>query len=407
MNVEKYRKVRERSVALTEPLENEDFVVQSMPDASPVKWHLAHTTWFFETFVLKPHASNYQTPNAAYAVLFNSYYNGVGEQFPRERRGVVSRPTVSQVLEWRALVDEKMLEVLESPSDEISMLVEIGLNHEEQHQELLLTDVKHALVENPAFEKYCERSKVSKPVEQTWLAIPSGISSVGYDGEAFHFDNEGPAHDTLIGDVSMSNRLVTNRDFIAFMEDGGYEQHDLWLSDGWYWVNDNDVRSPLYWHQRDQSWFVNCLSGTHPVELDAPVTHVSFFEADAYARWANARLPTEFEWEVFANHIDASWGTTMDDRECRPTAGIETASADSLFGSCWEWTSSAYRPYPGYRAVAGALGEYNGKFMNGLYVLKGGSCATPKEHIRPTYRNFFGPDKQWQFTGIRLAKDHG
>lgn len=421
--METYQRVRRRTEALCAPLATEDFVLQSMPDASPARWHLAHTTWFFETFLLVPHLPGYTPHEPGYEYLFNSYYNGVGAQFPRHLRGALSRPTVAEIFGWRAKVDDAMSQLLASDLEpSVRDLVTTGINHEQQHQELLLTDIKHALSQNPLDPAWdgCLALPQSTPRQPGVVHFDGGVVEVGDDGHGFHFDNEGPRHSALLQPFALSTQLVTNADWLCFMEDGGYETHDLWLSDGWALVQDNHWRAPLYW-RRDHSagrtpekpahggvrqWTCFTLGGRRPIDPAAPVVHISFFEADAYARWAGARLPTEFEWEHAAATVDA-WDGTFQGDVPHPV-GAPSPIQDGLchmFGEVWEWTASPYRPYPGYAPAPGALGEYNGKFMNGSYVLRGGSCATPRDHIRATYRNFFGPDKRWQFAGMRLAYD--
>ena len=413
----RYAAVRQRTVLLCEPLTIEDHMVQSMPDASPLRWHLAHTTWFFETFVLVPHAPGYVPVNPRYAYLFNSYYNGVGDQFPRTRRGTQSRPTVAQIHTWRRRVDEAMMALLGgSPSDEVLRTTVIGIHHEEQHQELMVTDIKHGLMTNPMWPVYRQDAaqvpQSRPPQPATGMQLDAGFASFGHAKDTFCFDNETPAHKAWTPPFGLDGELVTNRQWLEFMGDGGYTQHALWLSDGWSVVQERGWQAPLYWVSQPQDgcqrWLELTLAGARPVDLDAPVAHISFFEADAFARWAGARLPTEFEWERAAAAAGAKPnGTMLDDGVLHPVgASVDDFSGlRHMFGEVWEWTSSAYRPYPGYCPLPGALGEYNGKFMNGQYVLKGGSCATGRDHIRATYRNFFAPDKRWQFTGMRLARD--
>lgn len=416
---DRYRAVRARTEALAAPLGPEDQMVQSMPDASPTRWHRAHTTWFFETFVLEPHLPGYQSPHPLYRTLFNSYYNGVGEQWDRHRRGILSRPTVAEVGAWRARVDRAMLELLAGADAALRAtldpLIEIGLNHEQQHQELIVTDIKHGLLQNPLDPVY--RPEAAAPVPHApragWVDFVGGTVSVGHIGAGFHFDNEGPAHRVLLEPYALSGELVTNGEFRAFVEAGGYSTPQLWLSDGWATAQAEGWRAPLYWIEDGGRWRQRTLGGRRELDDGAPVTHVSFFEADAYARFVGKRLPTEFEWEHAARTAQpAADGTFADDDagalgplhpvgRAAPTHG----GLRHLLGEVWEWTQSAYLPYPRYRAPADALGEYNGKFMNGQRVLRGGSCATPRDHVRITYRNFFQPEKRWQFTGIRLADD--
>ncbi|MCP4806360.1 MAG: ergothioneine biosynthesis protein EgtB [Proteobacteria bacterium] len=399
--------VRRRTEALTAPLSPEDCTAQSMDDASPARWHLAHTTWFFETFVLKPHQEGFTPRDPRYEVVFNSYYNGVGEQFPRPLRGTLSRPSVSEIMAWRREVDAGVAALLQRGDPVVERLVRIGLHHEQQHQELVLTDIKHALCTSPLDPVY--RSDLALGPAVSGEAGPGRTSgeeivAIGFDGDGFHFDNERPVHRALLGPHRLAGELVTNAEWIAFIEDGGYGRHELWLSDGWgvcqCW------EAPLYWRKVDGVWHTMTLGGLRPVVGREPVTHVSFFEADAYARWAGARLPTEAEWEHAARGAPTD-GTFVEDDALHPVGAVSDlhSGCRHLLGEVWEWTTTPYRPYPGYVAPPGAVGEYNGKFMNGQYVLRGGSCATPRDHIRSTYRNFFQPEKRWQFSGVRLARD--
>ncbi|TAG81728.1 MAG: ergothioneine biosynthesis protein EgtB [Betaproteobacteria bacterium] len=387
--IARYRRTRQATEAIAAPLSAEDCQVQSMPDASPIKWHLAHTTWFFETFVISPHLASYRSLNDTFKILFNSYYNGIGEKHPRAQRGMLSRPSLEEIYRYRAHVDQALLGWLEAhqPDSSITALLLLGFNHEEQHQELMLTDLKHMLSMNPLDPIY--RADGPHPAdaalaETRWLSFDGGLTDIGYDGRGdFAFDNELPRHQALVHPYRLADRLVTNGEYLAFINDGGYGNHALWLSDGWDWVCQNSVSAPLYWRSLDTGCHSFTLEGMRPLSLSSPVCHVSLYEADAFARWCGARLPTEFEWE----HAIRSGG-----------------QLDQVQDSVWQWTSSAYLPYPGFAPAAGAVGEYNGKFMNQQYVLRGGSCATPRGHSRASYRNFFQPDKRWQFTGIRLAK---
>jgi ergothioneine biosynthesis protein EgtB len=398
----RYRAVRARTQALAAPLSAEDCALQSMPDASPVKWHLAHTTWFFETFVVAPTLAGYAAFDPAYRVLFNSYYQAVGAQHPRPERGLLSRPSLDDVLAYRAHVDEAIAACFEHGIDaSLDARIELGINHEEQHQELILTDVLHLLSRNPLQPSYeareqpaCERS------ELRWIRYRSGVANIGHLGNAFAFDNESPRHRVWVEAFELASRPVTNGEYAAFIADGGYRRPELWLAIGWDLVQSEGWQAPLYWRRSGDDWQAFTLEGLRALDGHASVEHLSYFEADAYAHWAGARLPTEFEWEAVAARgreaaaIDA-WS---------PAA---RAGGSSLrHGDVWEWTSSAYAPYPGYRAAPGALGEYNGKFMCGQYVLRGGSHASPPGHVRITYRNFFPPHARWQFTGVRLARDH-
>jgi ergothioneine biosynthesis protein EgtB len=408
---EHYRAVRAFTTALCEPLEIEDYVAQSMTEASPVKWHIAHTTWFFEQFVLGPLVDGYRPYHPDYAFQFNSYYNAVGDRVARPIRGLMTRPSVEDVRRYRAHVDDAMLGLLakaEGPAgDRTRSLVEIGLNHEQQHQELLLTDLKHLLSLNPLQPVYHELSAVvAETPPMKWIGFEEGLRWIGHDGNGFAYDNEGPRHRQFVEAFEIADRLVTNREYLRFMEDGGYERAELWLDDGWAAVAAHGWKAPLYWAQQDGAWSVFSLAGRRPLDLDEPVGHVSLYEAAAFAEWAGARLPTEAQWETAASGQPIA-GNLADARRFHPaTCSADTSgSLRQLFGDVWEWTRSPYAPYPGYRPAAGALGEYNGKFMCSQFVLRGGSCATHSTHVRPTYRNFFYPGARWQFTGIRLARD--
>ena len=409
-----YRAVRRATERLCEPLAVEDYVVQSMPDASPAKWHLAHTTWFFETLVLKPALPGYQPFSAQFAYLFNSYYYTLGPQFSRPHRGLITRPTVAEVRQYRAHVDHHMSALLDHaerlgtslPED----VVVLGLHHEQQHQELILTDLKHLLSCNPLRPIYVDTpSYPARPAPLLeWIEYPEGLREVGHEGAGFAFDNETPRHRVFLERFQLGSRLVTCGEYRAFMEDRGYERPELWLSDGWKVVQERGWRAPLYWEREGDAWYAFTLGGYRPVVDAEPVTHVSLYEADAYARWAGARLPTEAEWEVAAADAPIA-GNFVEDGNRHPipiaaASAASTASPAQLFGDVWEWTQSPYTPYPGFRPTEGALGEYNAKFMANQYVLRGGSCATPRSHIRATYRNFFPADVRWQFAGIRLAR---
>ncbi len=410
--LDRYRGVRSWTGKLAGPLEVEDYVVQSMEDASPVRWHLAHTTWFFETFVMPAAWSDYRSSHPQYSYLFNSYYVQAGERYPRPRRGLVTRPTVREVYEYRAEVDRRMEALLESEDDEtvgrVAALVELGLHHEQQHQELILTDLKHAFSFNPLFPVYQPRtvSEVPAPPKMGWIGFEAGVREIGHSGQGFCFDNEMPRHRVFCEAFQLADRLVTNAEYLRFMEDGGYRRPELWLNEGWQTAADQQWDSPLYWRRVDSGWHSFTLSGFRPVEPSEPVCHVSHFEADAYARWAGARLPTEQEWEVAADGL-APRGNLAETCNFHPVAAEASAEGgfSQLFGDVWEWTQSSYLGYPGYRPMEGALGEYNGKFMSRQVVLRGGSCATPASHIRATYRNFFPPTARWQFSGIRTARD--
>jgi ergothioneine biosynthesis protein EgtB len=402
---QRFHSVRQRSLALSAELSAEDLMVQSMPDASPGKWHLAHTTWFFEQFVLARNAS-YRPRDAAWQVLFNSYYQSVGAMHARPQRGLLSRPSLVQVLDYRRSIDAAVDELIATGGDEsLPALIELGLNHEQQHQELLLTDIKHAFWSNPLRPAYSSQP----PTPAQAMAVPlrflpgrDGIHETGHAGDGFSFDNETPRHRELLQPHALGNRLITNAEYLAFVHDGGYRDAALWLSDGWATVQSEGWRHPLYWQDDLASEFT--LSGMRALELEAPVCHLSYFEADAFARWAGSRLPTEAEWEAAAQDLPIS-GNFQDQGRFHPAAAPAADGWQQCYGDVWEWTASPYVSYPGFKPLPGALGEYNGKFMNGQWVLRGGSCVTPVEHIRASYRNFFPPHARWQFTGIRLGQD--
>jgi ergothioneine biosynthesis protein EgtB len=418
---DRFHQIRKFTNAVCAGLEPEDCVVQSMPDVSPTKWHIAHTTWFFETFVLKKFVPGYRAEIPEYAYLFNSYYNAAGDMHRRDLRGLISRPTVSQAQRYRASIDSHIDELLsnsdESLLDEIEPILVLGIHHEQQHQELLITDIKHVFAQNPLYPVFREM-KTGGPSSATpgsrssplqFVDFEEAVTEIGHNGDGFAYDNEGPRHRALIPSFSLATRPVTNGEYIAFIEDNGYSRPEFWLSLGWMTVNEQRWKAPLYWTKRDGAWWNFTLSGLRPVDQSEPVTHISYFEADAYANWVGARLPTEFEWEYAALSCPSE-GNFVEDEFFHPVpCPVEKPGQDrnlvQMFGDVWEWTRSAYSPYPGYRAAPGALGEYNGKFMCNQYVLRGGSCATSRTHIRPTYRNFFQPEKRWQFTGIRLARD--
>ena len=397
-----YSKIRSTTVSLTSGLAPEDTVVQSMPDVSPTKWHLAHVTWFFERFVLEPHVDNYARFNEQYHFLFNSYYYTAGQMHARPNRGLLSRPTLAEIMDYRAHVDAATLQLLQSRNgEEIHRLVELGLNHEQQHQELLLTDIKHVFSCNPLQPAVYPDLPIppsASAVEHGYATGPGGIHQVGAYGDRFCFDNETPRHDALLHPHRIGNRLVTNGEYRQFIHDNGYSQSDLWLSDGWAVVNERGWQRPLYWDEALETEFT--LGGVRELDDNAPVCHVSYYEADAFARWASARLPTEFEWEMAANNEPVG-GNLLDSGYRHPAAG----DGQQYFGDAWEWTSSSYAPYPGFKPLAGSLGEYNGKFMCNQMTVRGGSCVTADNHIRTSYRSFFYPDARWQFLGVRLAKD--
>lgn len=405
-----YKKVRSFSHTLAEPLAVEDYVIQTMPDVSPTKWHLAHTSWFFEAFVLSEINPSYQSLNPKYNFLFNSYYVQVGERHCRPKRGLISRPTVDEVYEFRAFVDKNMFDLFENSDDktfsEIAPIIEIGLHHEQQHQELIITDIKHVFSENPLDPVYSKSNNTSKKQlsQLEWVEFNEGLYSIG-SVDGFCYDNEIPRHKTYIDSFKIASRLVTNGEYAEFIEDGGYEKPEIWLSDGWNTISSNGWKSPLYWYQKDVEWGVFTLNGVKKLNLNEPVCHVSFYEAEAFARWAGARLPSEFEWELASEDLLVQ-GNFVEDKNFHPIVNNnKSEKLHQFYGDVWEWTRSPYSPYPGYTAPEGALGEYNGKFMCNQMVLRGGSCATSISHIRNTYRNFFPPDARWQFMGIRLTKD--
>lgn len=424
-----YRSVRKTTQALCEPLLPEDHVVQSMPDVSPPKWHLGHTTWFFEQLLLRRFARSYEPYHERFGYIFNSYYESFGERLPRDHRGSLSRPSVQEVNNYRAYVDERMtdlIEAIEEPDySEAAKLTELGLHHEQQHQELLVTDIKHIFATNPLRPVY----RFCKPMSgmtgglpparspaASWIAYEGGIAELGAEVDGFAYDNERPRHQALLREFRLRERLTTCGEYLEFLEDGGYQNPLLWLSDGWEKARSEGWRAPLYWTKENGGWEVMTLSGLRPLDPNEPVAHVSFYEATAFARWAGKRLPTESEWEHAARSMETSpaCGNFLEDGRLHPTRYGQGQGAQAsgpgpglgqMFGDVWEWTGSAYLAYPGYRQDEGPLGEYNGKFMSNQMVLRGGSCATPRSHIRPSYRNFFPCDKRWQFTGIRLADD--
>jgi ergothioneine biosynthesis protein EgtB len=403
-----FARIRARSVELCVPLSAEDACVQSMPDASPAKWHLAHTTWFFETFVLERFEPGFRPFRAEYRALFNSYYNQVGDKHPRAQRGMLTRPPLAEVHDYRRDVDRRMQRLLQDAAAHVFLrdLVVLGLNHEQQHQELLLTDVKHLLSLNPLAPAYCERHvhPAAPGAALEWVDFAGGISAIGHCGTGFAFDNELPRHDALLQPFRLASRLVTNGEYLHFVEQGGYADAQLWLAEGWDWVAQHRLAQPIYWRGEEGAWKEFTLGGLLPLDPALPVAHLSYFEADAYARWAGARLPTEEEWESAAAAC-AIAGNFADDGAFHPRAAPPGRGLLQMFGDVWEWTQSSYAPYPGFRVAAGAIGEYNGKFMVNQYVLRGGSCATSAGHIRASYRNFFPTGARWQFSGFRLARD--
>ena len=409
----RFQQVRDFSTRLCRNMQPEDFVVQSMPDVSPTKWHLAHTTWFFETFVVKVWAQRYRSEVPQYAFLFNSYYNAAGTMHRRDLRGLISRPTVAETYRYRESIDDCVAKLInesdEARLDELEPVITLGIHHEQQHQELLVTDIKHVFAQNPlypVFEPSPAPAAEHKVAPPHFVEFGEEIVEIGHSGSEFSYDNEGPRHRALVGPFAIATRPITNGEYLAFIEAGGYTRSQFWLALGWTTVQEQGWQAPLYWEKRDGQWWNFTLSGFRPVDESEPVTHISYFEADAYANWDGARLPTEFEWER-ASAGCAIEGNFVDEQRFHPAAVAERENSElrQMFGDVWEWTRSAYLPYPGYRAAPGALGEYNGKFMSNQMVLRGGSCATSRDHIRATYRNFFQPEKRWQFTGIRLARD--
>lgn len=410
-SIDAYRRVREATLRLADGLGDADLTPQSADFASPGKWHLAHTTWFFEQFVLAAHGTGYRRYDERFGFLFNSYYNAVGARHERPRRGLLTRPTLAEVLAWREHVDHAMADFLGARvAADVGALVELGLHHEQQHQELILTDLLHLFAQNPlrpAVRPAVEDAARTAPAGPAWIAFDGGLVEIGHAGDGFAFDLELPRHAVMLRPFRLAARPVTNRDWIAFIEAGGYADPAPWLSDGWDAVQAQRWHAPLYWERAadGRAWTQMTLAGVQPLALDAPVSHVSFFEADAYARWAGKRLPTEFEWERAARGL-AVEGNFAEQGPWRPTCAPATADGlQQMFGDVWEWTASPYVAYPGFRAAPGAVGEYNGKFMNGQYVLRGGSCVSPRSHLRASYRNFFQPGQRWQFSGLRLAED--
>lgn len=403
----RYQSVRQQSLAIAAPLSDEDCGAQSMPDASPIKWHLAHTTWFFETFILERLEPGFAPFHQAFRVLFNSYYNGVGDKHPRPQRGLLTRPSMAQVRDYRANVDARMVGLLGRALDDASRaqlvsLLTLGLEHEQQHQELMLTDVKHLLAQNALQPEYLAarlpQARAAAPL--VWLPFDGGMCDIGYEGGGFCFDNELPRHPQYVAPFSIASRLVTNREYLAFIEDGGYRNAALWLAEGWDWIRAQGIEAPLYWRGKEEF----TLMGQEALDPERPVTHISLFEADAYANWAGARLPTEAEWELAARRAGGDPVVAAGLPHPGEPVSAEEGRLQQLFGHCWQWTSSSYAPYPGFKPAAGAIGEYNGKFMVNQYVLRGSSCVTPAGHARASYRNFFPSWARWQFTGIRLAR---
>lgn len=408
-----FLKVRKFTEHIVEPLQIEDFVLQAIPDVSPAKWHLAHTTWFFERFVLKPYIQDYQEFHPQFDYLFNSYYETIGNPFPRPSRGMLSRPMLQEVTDYRHFVENHVLNLIKYADQELKLeiepIIEIGINHEQQHQELLFTDTKYNFSVNPLKPVYRETVPTADAPavqELEWISYDGELVEIGHDGEGFAFDNESPRHKVWLNPYSIGSRPVTNREFIEFIEDGGYDKVQNWLSDGWSTVKKEGWKGPLYWEKINGDWHYFTLSGMCKVIGNEPVAHVSYYEADAYARWAKKRLPTEAEWENAFMDKEVN-GNLADTGIYHPhvNENLRQGGLQQGFGDVWEWTMSPYTPYPGNQPLAGALGEYNAKFMANQMVLRGGSCVTPASHIRSTYRNFFQPEKRWQFSGFRLAKD--
>jgi ergothioneine biosynthesis protein EgtB len=377
---------RQKSLSLIFPLSAEDCSAQSMPDCSPAKWHIAHTTWFFETFILEAYEPNFQSFHNDFRFLFNSYYNGISKQFAREQRGLLTRPSLEEVISYHLNVNERILALLQNNTLSIDPLIELGINHEQQHQELLLMDIKNLLSHNPLSPSYvADASEAMTQGSSTWQDYPKGLFEIGGNSNGFHFDNEGPSHLTHVDNYSLHSDLVTKSQYQEFIEDGGYSEPSLWLADGWSFIQKNQLRAPLYWRKIDGDWFEFTLQGLCKIKGGEPTCHISYYEADAYASWQSARLPTEAEWEIAANSTPSL--------------------LNNLYDSRWQWTQSAYTPYPGFSATKGAIGEYNGKFMSNQMVLRGGAAISPLGHTRPTYRNFFYPHQSWMYSGIRLARD--
>ncbi len=406
--VRDFRAVREQTRRLTEELGPEDQTVQSMPDVSPTKWHLAHTSWFFDRFIVARYASRYRAYRDDYEQLFNSYYNSVGDPFPRAQRGILSRPTVAEILDYRSWVNEHMERLVMDENEELLQLARLGLQHEQQHQELILTDIKHVLGSNPMGPSYADQKSVpplDHPEPVRFVAYEGGLVEIGCSGSGFHFDNEGPRHRTFLEDYELADRPINNAEVIEFIESGGYSDPLLWLSDGWAWLRRRASKLPLYWRKKDGAFEHFTLNGYQPIVRAETAAHLSYFEADAIARFLGARLPTESEWEAAATRQEPM-EVEFDATRLRP--GIpkkDSGPLRQLLGGVWEWTQSPYVPYPGYQTPAGAIGEYNGKFMHNQFVLRGGSCLSPSGHVRATYRNFFPSDAGWQMTGARLARN--
>ncbi len=413
VEVSDFQAVRDETERLAARLTPEDQQIQSMPDVSPTKWHRAHITWFFETFLLLPHLPGYEPYDEAFQFLFNSYYEQAGPRHARHERGLISRPTADEVTAYRAHVDASMHRLIDElvvARDDLADLVRLGLHHEQQHQELMLMDIKHVFWKNPLRPTYNERPDTSTTAAGPlgWVTIDAGLAEIGHDGDRFHFDNETPRHTQYVGPFRLADRLITCGEWLEFMADDGYHEATLWLSEGWATIQREGWEAPLYWEPTASGWHVHTLHGTKPIDPDEPVVHISYYEADAYARWAGARLPTESEWELAARTLGNAEpdGNLADTEQFHPLpAEPAEGTLRQIFGDAWEWTSSSYAPYPGFRPAEGAVGEYNGKFMVNQYVLRGGCCATPAGHVRPTYRNFFPANSRWMFSGLRLATE--
>jgi ergothioneine biosynthesis protein EgtB len=402
----RYVAVRDLSLAITAPLSDADACVQPMPDASPAKWHLAHTTWFFESFVLRDHLPGYRAYDESFAYLFNSYYEGEGERHPRAERGMITRPSLDEVRAWRAAVDEALLGSIDALPAEI---IALGLNHEQQHQELMLMDLTATFAANPLNPAVWAPRPAPPPAlapgDMGWVKGAEGLAEIGHDGDGFGFDCEGPRHKILLHPHALADRPVTNAEWLSFIEAGGYADPLLWLADGWAWVREHGIEAPLYWQRGEGGWSRFALDGLRVLNPAEPVCHISYYEADAFARWAGARLPTEAEWEAAAQALDPGSGNQLDLAGPVSPRAADGTGLRQMFGDVWEWTGSAYLPYPGFMPAEGAVGEYNGKFMCSQMVLRGGCCATPRGHLRASYRNFFYPHQRWMYSGLRLAKD--
>ncbi len=407
--IEKFLLVRQSSEDFCKPLEIEDYGLQAIAETSPAKWHLAHTSWFFETFILKSYEKGFKHFNNKFSYLFNSYYNGIGEQFLRSKRGLLSRPTVKEVFQYRNNVTQRIIDVLNNgdvAQTELCDLIILGINHEQQHQELFFTDLLFNWFQNPLLPTYQNRTLQKTLIntkKSSWIEQSEGLVEIGndFDGSMFIFDNESPRHQCFLKPFEIQNRLVTNREYLEFIHEKGYNRPEFWLSDGWSTIKQQSWKAPLYWKHEGETWYQYGLNGLRQLDLEAPVSHISAYEADAFARWAGARLPTEAEWEIVANKRTAEHGNFVETNNLVPVA----AENEQFYGDVWEWTSSAYSPYPGFKPPKGAVGEYNGKFMCNQLVLRGGSCVTSKHHIRSSYRNFFYPEARWQFSGLRLVRD--